>query len=243
MAPRFSNDWAALLAEEFQKPYYLALREFLIQEYRTTTVYPKMHDLFNALHYTAYSETKVCILGQDPYHGPGQAHGLCFSVQPGVPAPPSLQNIFKELHDDLGCPIPDHGCLIPWAKQGVLLLNTVLSVRRGQPNSHRGKGWEQFTDRVIELLNAREKPLVFILWGRNAQEKKAMIDTSRHVVIESAHPSPYSAHQGFFGSRPFSRANEALCRWGLEPIDWTIPPLKDLDLGFEANTGTEGERR
>lgn len=242
MAPRFSNDWAELLAEEFQKPYYLALREFLIQEYRTATVYPKMHDLFNALHYTAYSETKVCILGQDPYHGPGQAHGLCFSVQPGVPAPPSLQNIFKELHDDLGCPIPDHGCLVPWAKQGVLLLNTVLSVRRGQPNSHRGKGWEQFTDRVIELLSAREKPLVFVLWGRNAQEKKGMIDTSRHAVIESPHPSPYSAHQGFFGSRPFSRANEALRRWGVEPVDWTIPPLRDLDLGVTAHTGTEGER-
>lgn len=238
MAPTLTNDWADHLNDEFQKPYYLALREFLIDEYRSTTVYPKMHDLFNALHYTAYSEVKVCILGQDPYHGPGQAHGLCFSVQPGVAPPPSLQNIFKELHSDLGCPIPDHGCLVHWAKQGVLLLNTVLSVRRGQPNSHRGKGWEQFTDRVIEVLNAREKPLVFLLWGRNAQAKKGMIDGTRHAVIESAHPSPYSANQGFFGSRPFSRANEYLRRWGVEPVDWAIPPLD-----AQGNLDTKGDRK
>lgn len=226
MAVILKNDWAELLAGEFQQPYYLALRAFLIEEYRRTTVYPDMYDIFNALHFTSYEGTKVCILGQDPYHGPGQAHGLCFSVKPGVPAPPSLQNIFKELHDDLGCRIPNHGCLEHWARQGVLLLNTVLTVRRGQANSHKGKGWERFTDRVIELLNQRERPVVFILWGRNAQAKKEMIDTSRHLVIESAHPSPYSAHAGFFGSRPFSRANAFLRQIGVEPIDWEIPPLE-----------------
>jgi uracil-DNA glycosylase len=160
------NDWGERLADEFEKPYYQELRRFLIEEYRTRTIYPDMYDIFNALHYTPYSETKVCILGQDPYHGPGQAHGLSFSVKPGVPPPPSLQNIFKELHDDLGCPIPDHGCLEPWARQGVLLLNTVLTVRAGIANSHRGRGWEQFTDRVIAELNGRERPVVFVLWGR-----------------------------------------------------------------------------
>lgn len=225
MAAILKNDWADLLAEEFSKDYYRELRTFLIEEYRRGTVYPDMYDIFNALHLTPYSQTKVCILGQDPYHGPGQAHGLSFSVQPGVPPPPSLQNIFKELQSDLGCRIPNHGCLEHWARQGVLLLNTVLTVRRGQANSHRGKGWERFTDRVIECLNAREKPLVFILWGRNAQAKLEMIDTSRHLVIQSAHPSPYSAHAGFFGSRPFSRANEFLLRNGDDPIDWEIPPI------------------
>ena len=231
MAAILKNDWAELLNPEFEKPYYLKLRQFLIEEYRRHTVYPDMYDIFNALHYTPYAAVKVCILGQDPYHGPGQAHGLCFSVKPGVPPPPSLQNIFKELHDDLGCPIPDHGCLEHWARQGVLLLNTALTVRAGQANSHRGKGWEQFTDRVIELLNDREKPVVFMLWGRNAQDKRAMIDTSRHLVIESAHPSPFSADRGFFGSRPFSRANRFLEQVGMEPIDWTIPPLGSLRTG------------
>lgn len=225
MAAILKNDWAGLLASEFEQPYYRQLRAFLIEEYRRGLVYPDMYDIFNALHYTSYSDTKVCILGQDPYHGPGQAHGLSFSVQPGVPPPPSLQNIFKELHDDLGCRIPNHGCLEHWARQGVLLLNTVLTVRRGQANSHRGKGWERFTDRVIQCLNEREKPVVFILWGRNAQAKKAMIDQSRHLIIESAHPSPLSAHAGFFGSRPFSRANEFLRRIGETPIDWEIPPI------------------
>lgn len=225
------NDWAPLLEEEFKKPYYIKLRQFLIKEYKTRIVYPNMYDIYNALHYTPFEETKVVILGQDPYHGPGQAHGLSFSVKPGVPPPPSLQNIFKELHADLGCPIPDHGCLEPWARQGVLLLNTVLTVRRGQANSHRGKGWEHFTDRVIEVLNARERPLVFILWGKNAQAKKDMIDASRHCIIESAHPSPYSAHYGFFGSRPFSRANAFLQQHGMEPIDWALPPLAELQRG------------
>ena len=226
MAAILRNDWAELLNDQFEQPYYRELRAFLIEEYRRATVYPDMYDIFNALHYTGYADTKVCILGQDPYHGPGQAHGLCFSVKPGVPPPPSLQNIFKELHDDLGCPIPDHGCLEHWARQGVLLLNTVLTVRRGQPNSHRGKGWERFTDRVIELLNERPKPVVFILWGNNARSKAAMIDSTRHFVIESAHPSPYSASAGFFGSRPFSRANKFLVEAGIEPVDWAIPPLR-----------------
>lgn len=224
-APILRNDWAKHLNDQFQMPYYLKLRQFLIAEYRSTTVYPDKYDIFNALHYTPLAVTKVCILGQDPYHGPGQAHGLSFSVKPGIKPPPSLQNIFKELRDDLGCPIPNHGCLEHWARQGVLLLNTVLTVRRGQANSHRGKGWEQFTDRVIEILNARRQPVVFILWGRNAQAKKAMIDTSRHHVIESPHPSPYSAHQGFFGSRPFSRANAFLERAGLLPVDWKLSNL------------------
>jgi len=226
LAAILRNDWAELLNDQFEQPYYRELRAFLIEEYRRATVYPDMYDIFNALHYTGYADTKVCILGQDPYHGPGQAHGLCFSVKPGVPPPPSLQNIFKELHDDLGCPIPDHGCLEHWARQGVLLLNTVLTVRRGQPNSHRGKGWERFTDRVIELLNERPKPVVFILWGNNARSKAAMIDSTRHFVIESAHPSPYSASAGFFGSRPFSRANKFLVEAGIEPVDWAIPPLR-----------------
>ena len=217
------NDWAQVVGDEFDKPYYQQLRQWLIKEYRTATVYPDMYDIFNALHYTPYHEVKVVILGQDPYHGEGQAHGLSFSVQPGVTPPPSLRNIFIELQADLGCPIPNHGCLEHWARQGVLLLNTVLTVRKAQPNSHQGRGWEQFTDRVIQSLNSREKTVVFILWGRKAQAKKELITSSHHYIIESAHPSPYSAQRGFFGSRPFSRANEFLARNGLEVIDWQIP--------------------
>ncbi|RYL95053.1 uracil-DNA glycosylase [Sporolactobacillus sp. THM7-4] len=217
-----TNDWAPLLGPEFHKDYYLRLREFLKHEYTEKTVYPDMYDLFNALKYTPYEKVKVVILGQDPYHEPGQAHGLSFSVKPGVPQPPSLQNIFKELHDDLGCPIPHHGCLIEWARQGVLLLNTVLSVRRGAANSHKGKGWEQFTDEVIRDLNRREKPIVFILWGRHAQAKKELITNPNHYIIESSHPSPLSARYSFFGSRPFSRANHYLQSVGEEPIDWQI---------------------
>ncbi|GGK34047.1 uracil-DNA glycosylase [Caldalkalibacillus thermarum] len=216
------NDWSPLLEQEFEKPYYQRLRKFLIHEYRTQVVYPDMYDIYNALHYTPYAETKVVILGQDPYHGPGQAHGLSFSVQPGVQPPPSLQNIFKELHDDLGCYIPNNGCLEKWARQGVLLLNTVLTVRQGQPNSHRGKGWETFTDKVIQTLNEREQPVVFILWGRNAQAKKELITSPHHYMIESPHPSPYSANRGFFGSRPFSKTNKFLKEIGVEEIDWQI---------------------
>jgi uracil-DNA glycosylase len=219
------NDWAPLLEQEFQKPYYLRLRQFLIEEYRTKVVYPDKYDIFNALHLTPYAETKVVILGQDPYHGPGQAHGLSFSVKPGVTPPPSLQNIFKELQSDLGCTIPNHGHLVSWAKQGVLLLNTVLTVRAGSPASHKGKGWEQFTDQVIATLNERDVPMVFILWGRHAQEKASFINTRKHCIISSPHPSPFSANRGFFGSRPFSRANQFLRANGLPEIDWQLPLL------------------
>lgn len=217
------NDWADNLEQEFQQPYYIALREFLIKEYQTKVIYPNKHHIFNALHLTAYSQTKVVILGQDPYHGEGQAHGLSFSVQPSIAPPPSLQNIFKELNNDLGCNIPNHGCLVPWATQGVLLLNTVLSVRGGQANSHRRYGWENFTDKVISLLNQREQPIVFILWGKHAQEKQQLILSSKHLVIKSAHPSPFSATRGFFGSRPFSKTNEFLKKSGQNEINWQLP--------------------
>ncbi|MFC4619940.1 uracil-DNA glycosylase [Camelliibacillus cellulosilyticus] len=222
MAVQLKNDWGEHIGAEFKKDYYLKLRAFLKYEYATGTIYPDQYDIFNALHYTAYEDVKAVILGQDPYHGPGQAHGLSFSVQKGVPQPPSLQNIFKELHDDLGYPIPSHGCLVDWTKQGVMLLNTVLTVRHKSPNSHKGMGWEQLTDRIIRVLSEREKPMVFILWGRHAQEKAAFIDTSRHHIIQSPHPSPFSANRGFFGSRPFSRTNQFLVENGLEPIDWRL---------------------
>jgi len=219
------NDWHDLLKDEFNKEYYQKLRQQLIHEYRTKTVYPDMYDIFNALHYTPYKAVKVVILGQDPYHGPNQAHGLSFSVKPGIPAPPSLQNIFKELHDDLGCPIPNHGYLKKWADQGVLLLNATLTVRAGQANSHSHLGWHHFTDRVIELLNERQDPVVFILWGKNAQAKQNLITNKQHYCIKSAHPSPLSAHAGFFGSRPFSKANNFLISIGKEPIDWQLDNL------------------
>lgn len=219
------NDWAPLLAEEFQQSYYLKLRNFLKQEYATKTVYPNPYHIFNALHYTPYKEVKVVLLGQDPYHGPNQAHGLSFSVQPGVDTPPSLRNIFKELQADLGCSIPNNGYLETWAKQGVLLLNTVLTVRQGEAHSHKGMGWEAFTDRVISLLNNREKPVIFLLWGRPAQTKLALIDQSKHFIITSPHPSPLSASRGFFGSRPFSKVNQYLSQLGEKEIDWQIPNL------------------
>lgn len=219
------NDWKDCLGEEFGKPYYLKLREFLKKEYNEKTVYPSMYDIFNALHSTEYSRTKVVIIGQDPYHGPGQAHGLSFSVQPGVKVPPSLQNIYKELHEDLGCRIPDHGFLQTWTEQGVLLLNNVLTVRARTPQSHQGQGWEQFTDEVIRRLNAREKPAVFMLWGRHAQLKGQLVTNDHHFIIQSPHPSPFSAHRGFFGSRPFSRANDFLENIGEEPVNWQLPAL------------------
>lgn len=219
------NDWNDYLAAEFKEDYYLQLREFLKEEYKTRVIYPSMYDIFNALHYTSYHECKVVILGQDPYHGPGQAHGLSFSVKPGVKAPPSLMNIFKELHDDLGCKVPDNGCLRPWAEQGVLLLNTVLTVREHQANSHKGIGWERFTDKVISVLNEREKPLAFILWGGPARRKKSMITNPNHFIVESPHPSPLSAFGGFFGSKPFSKVNDFLCSTVQEPIDWQIPDI------------------
>ena len=217
------NSWDKVLQGEFDKDYYLKLREFLKSEYGTRVIYPNMYDIFNALKFTPYEDVKVVILGQDPYHQPGQAHGLCFSVQKGVKPPPSLVNIFKELKSDLDIDPPSHGNLESWADNGVLLLNTVLTVRRSSPNSHAGKGWEIFTDRVIQLLNEREKPMVFVLWGRNAKNKEELITNPRHCILKGAHPSPYSAANGFFGGRYFSRANEFLVSAGQEPVDWRIP--------------------
>lgn len=216
------NSWQDLLEDEFKKEYYLKLRDFLINEYKTKAIYPNMYDIFNALHYTDYKDVKVVILGQDPYHGPNQAHGLSFSVKPGVPAPPSLMNIYKELNSDVGCYIPNNGYLKKWADQGVMLLNTVLTVRAGEANSHKGIGWEYFTDKVISLLNDREEPIVFILWGKNAQSKVDLINNPKHYIIKSVHPSPLSVHRGFFGSKPFSKTNKFLISIGKEPIDWQI---------------------
>lgn len=216
-----TTDWNPLLRGEFEKPYWKQLQAFVDNERRRHTVYPSREDVFASLRTTSYADVKVLVLGQDPYHGPGQAHGLCFSVQRDVEPPPSLVNIFKELRDDIGIPIPGHGNLESWARRGVLLLNTTLTVRAGQAASHQGKGWETFTDQVIRVVN--EKPfVVFVLWGAHARKKKVLIDTQRHVVVESAHPSPLSAHNGFFGSRPFSKVNEALRNARLEEIDWSL---------------------
>jgi uracil-DNA glycosylase len=217
------NDWKQLLEEDFHMPYYLHLRQFLKNEYEQERIFPKMNDLYQAFKLTPYEKVKVVILGQDPYHGEGQAHGLSFSVQPGVSIPPSLRNIFKELHTDIGCPIPTQGSLLKWAQEGVLLLNTVLSVREGNAHSHKGMGWEKLTDRVISLLNDRSKPVVFILWGRPAQAKAQLIDSSKHKIIEAPHPSPLSAHRGFFGSKPFSKANQYLQEQNQSPIQWCLP--------------------
>ena len=219
---QFNNSWDILLKDEFQKPYYLNLRKFLVQEYKTQTIYPNMNNIFNALKYTDYRDVKVVILGQDPYHQPNQAHGLCFSVLKGVKPPPSLQNMYKEIHAEYGYPIPDHGELTYWAEQGVLMMNTVLTVRESQPNSHKGMGWEIFTDNVISLLNARPEPMVFLLWGANARAKKKIITNPNHLVLESAHPSPLSAYNGFFGNGHFKKANEFLKSKGLTEIDWQI---------------------
>lgn len=216
------NSWNNILGSEFDKEYYNNLHDFLVTEYKTKNIFPNMYDIFNALHYTEYQDVKVVILGQDPYHGPNQAHGLSFSVKPGIPAPPSLKNIFKELHSDLGCYIPNNGYLKSWADQGVLLLNTVLTVQAGNANSHKGKGWEIFTDRVISVLNDREDPVIFILWGNNAISKKKLITNKQHYILQSVHPSPLSANRGFFGSKPFSKTNEILKQLGKEPIDWQI---------------------
>ena len=217
------TDWNPVLREQLEQPYWGELMSFVASERARATVYPPPDDVFAALHLTPYSATRVMILGQDPYHGPGQAHGLCFSVRHGVPIPPSLRNIHAEMQSDLGIAPPRHGNLEAWARQGVLLLNTTLTVRAGQAASHQGKGWETFTDAVIRAVNDKPERVVFILWGSSARKKKALVDTSRHVVIESAHPSPLSAHNGFFGSRPFSRTNEALVAAGREPIDWRLP--------------------
>lgn len=217
---KLENDWDEILADEWEKPYYRALHAFLKEEYSTRRIYPDMYDIFNALRYTPYGEVKVVIIGQDPYHGKGQAHGLCFSVKKGIEPPPSLVNIYKELQDDLGIEPPPHGELTGWAKQGVLLLNTVLTVREGQPNSHKDKGWEQFTDRVIGELNRKETPVVFLLWGANAERKAGVITNPIHYKLSAPHPSPLSAYRGFFGCRHFSKTNEILQKSRQQPIQW-----------------------
>lgn len=216
------NDWDAILADEFKKPYYAELRRFLKAEYDSRVIYPSMYDIFNAFRYTAYGDVKVVLLGQDPYHGAGQAHGLCFSVKDGVAPPPSLVNIFKELHNDVGCTVPQSGCLTKWAERGVMLLNSVLTVREGAAGSHRGKGWETFTDSVISRLNDRKVPIVFMLWGNYAKSKIPLITSDRHLVLTAAHPSPLSASYGFFGCRHFSKANDFLVRNGMTPVDWQL---------------------
>lgn len=223
--PPITNDWAEPLSAEFRKPYYKELYTKVLEEYRTHRVFPAPDDIFNALHLTPLSRVKVVILGQDPYHNDGQAHGLCFSVKPDVEIPPSLVNIYQELHDDLGCKIPNNGYLVKWAEQGVLLLNTVLTVRAHQANSHRGIGWEQFTDAIIEAVNAQDRPVVFMLWGRPAQMKKSMLNNPDHLILEAPHPSPLSAYRGFFGCRHFSKANAFLEKNGIEPIDWQIEDI------------------
>ena len=220
MAP---TDWNPVLRDELDRPYWQELQSFVAAEREAGPVYPATGDVFAALHLTPLAQVKVVILGQDPYHGPRQAHGLCFSVPEGVPLPPSLRNVYRELNDDLGLPIPRSGDLTPWARRGVLLLNTTLTVRAGAAASHQGHGWEVFTDQVIRAVSAKPETVVFILWGAHARKKRALVDRSRHVVIESAHPSPLSAHNGFFGSRPFSRANAALVAAGRDPVDWSLP--------------------
>ena len=216
------NDWVEAVGGEFKKPYYASLYQFVKEEYGSKVIYPPADDIFNAMHLTPLSEVKVLILGQDPYHNQGQAHGLCFSVQPDVAIPPSLINIYKELHDDLGCAIPDNGYLVKWAKQGVLLLNTVLTVQAHKAFSHQGKGWEQFTDAVIQAVNDQDRPIVYMLWGKPAQSKSSMLNNPRHLILKAPHPSPLSAHRGFFGCKHFSQANDFLKANGAEPIDWQI---------------------
>ncbi|MCI8663393.1 MAG: uracil-DNA glycosylase [Hungatella sp.] len=216
------NDWLEAVGGEFHKPYYKELYEFVKEEYNTKTVYPPADDIFNALHLTPLKDVKVLVLGQDPYHNVNQAHGLSFSVLPGQKVPPSLQNIYQELHDDLGCYIPNHGYLEKWAKQGVLMLNTVLTVQAHKPNSHQGKGWEKFTDAIIEAVNTQDRPIVYLLWGRPAQRKVPMLNNPKHLILTAPHPSPYSAASGFFGCRHFSQANEFLKANGAEPVDWQI---------------------
>lgn len=216
------NQWLSVLKDEFKKDYYAKLFEFVKAEYATRQIFPPSEEIFNAFHFTDYDKVKVVILGQDPYHNDGQAHGLCFSVKPGVEAPPSLVNIYQELKTDVGCYIPNNGYLEKWARQGVLMLNTVLTVRAHEANSHRGKGWEQFTDAAIAALNKQDNPIVFILWGKPAQMKKSMLNNPNHLILEAPHPSPLSAYRGFFGSKPFSKTNEFLMAHGLDPIDWQI---------------------
>lgn len=216
------NDWLTELSEEFRKPYYAKLFQFVKEEYSTTQVFPPADDIFNAFHLTPLSQVKVVIIGQDPYHNVGQAHGLCFSVKPDVDIPPSLVNIYQELQSDLGCRIPNNGYLVKWANQGVLMLNTVLTVRAHMANSHHGKGWEKFTDAAIRALDKQDRPIVFILWGRPAQMKESMLNNPKHLILKAPHPSPLSAYRGFFGSKPFSKTNQFLESHGIAPIDWQI---------------------
>lgn len=220
-----TNDWLTAIGSEFHQPYYQELYKFVISEYNSSIIYPNAEDIFNAFNLTPLSQVKVVILGQDPYHNEGQAHGLCFSVQPGTQVPPSLVNIYKELNDDLGCYIPNNGYLEKWANQGVLMLNTVLTVRAHQAFSHQNIGWERFTDSVIKAVNEQNRPIVFILWGKPAQAKKRMLDNNNHLILEAPHPSPLSAYRGFIGSKPFSRTNEFLISNGMAPIDWQIENL------------------
>jgi uracil-DNA glycosylase len=222
MEVKIEKSWQAILQDEFDKPYFNLLTNFVRKEYQTKTIYPPAKLIFNAFDLTSFDNVKVVIIGQDPYHEIGQAHGLSFSVQPGIAIPPSLKNIYKELHDDLGCYIPNNGFLEKWAKQGVLLLNNVLTVREGQANSHKDCGWETFTDRVIVELNKREKPIVFMFWGANAKKKEMLVTNKNHLILKAAHPSPLSAFNGFFGCKHFSRANDFLKNNDFEPIDWQI---------------------
>lgn len=234
--PNLHPEWRDALADEFRQPYMTQLREFLLQrKHAGATIYPPGRWIFNALDSTPLSRVRAVILGQDPYHGPGQAHGLCFSVRPGVPNPPSLTNIFRELREDLGVASPDHGCLQPWAGRGVLLLNAVLTVERGRAGAHQGKGWERFTDAVVAAVNGRRENVVFLLWGSQAQRKGAGIDRSRHHVLTAPHPSPLSAHRGFFGCRHFSRTNQYLESCGRGVVDWTLPPAAELSLPAAAS--------
>ena len=245
---QFNNSWDILLKDEFEKPYYLNLRKFLSQEYKTQTIYPHMNDIFNALKYTDYQNVKVVILGQDPYHQPNQAHGLCFSVKKGVNPPPSLQNMYKEIHAEYGYPIPNHGELTYWAEQGVLMLNTVLTVRESQPNSHKGMGWEIFTDDIMSLLNQRPEPMVFLLWGANARAKTKLITNPAHLVLTSAHPSPLSAYNGFFGNNHFKKANEFLKQNGIrthvlkkiEESDEIFDSIRQGHIAYVINTSNVG---
>lgn len=222
MAELFTNDWQEIIGDELEKPYYLALRQFLIGEYKTHTIFPDKRDIFNAFHLTSYHDIKVVLIGQDPYHAPGQAHGLSFSVKPGVPLPPSLQNIYKELLDDVGVDNGRNGYLVSWAAQGVLLLNTVLTVRSGQAHSHKNMGWETFTDQVIRAINRREDPVVFWLWGKPAQDKEKLITGKHHLILKSPHPSPLSVYRGFYGSKPFSQTNAFLLSKNKAPINWAL---------------------
>jgi uracil-DNA glycosylase len=225
MSLQLPGDWSSVLSSEVEKPYFHNLEEFLTNERKTQSIFPPEEDVFTALKLTPYAQASVLLLGQDPYHDDNQAHGLCFSVRPGVATPPSLVNMFKELYEDLGCAIPNNGYLVPWAEQGILMLNAVLTVRAHLPNSHKGKGWETFTDAMIASVNQKATPVVFVLWGGYAQKKAALVDTARHTIIQSAHPSPLSARNGFFGSRPYSKINAALAQAGKPPIQWQIPNL------------------